>query len=543
MKKMLLVLFAVLIACGVAFGAGTEEAADTGPTTIAVQVGFQAVQSAADWDNYFWTRFVEQKFNVELDITAFETSVAAERMNIALAAGELADLLVGAAVWSIRNQAIPTGQFLPLRERMENGSGWVNHPLWDQLRVVSTEPDGEIYVTSRGNANIGGYNHGGRYFWYKPLVEQVTDEWPITTLDQATDVLYDIKDLNPDLYPISGRWQNRRITNFFINAFGMMNGWAGGLESFINIVDGEVVLSYVHPNFPAYLEYMAQIYEDGLIDPEFFTHSMGQLRAKASENPFALVSDGAAHVLIGSVPDALNYHHVTPLTSDFNDEAWWPITTPFANTGFAIASYSENADKTFEIVDWHGTPEATFMQEGYIDEAWLEGLDIDALIPNGLSRGNIISERGDDGYLEMAAVPEGEAPWNFHNTAIWPRGSNMPFIRVPDADYYEAVIGPEELDPTVPAEWFHYNNNQVLPPYLTREFTPRDIKYTPEELEVVNQYMTELEAFVDEMHSKFIIGVEPLSAYEDFVADLDRFGLQELTEVWQAAYDRWAALQ
>lgn len=47
--------------------------------------------------------------------------------------------------------------------------------------------------------------------------------------------------------------------------------------------------------------------------------------------------------------------------------------------------------------------------------------------------------------------------------------------------------------------------------------------------------------FMDEMLAKFVIGVEPITGYDDYLRELQRFGISEVTAVYQAAYDRWEA--
>ena len=78
-------------------------------------------------------------------------------------------------------------------------------------------------------------------------------------------------------------------------------------------------------------------------------------------------------------------------------------------------------------------------------------------------------------------------------------------------------------------------------PYLEYRVTDRDLRFSPEETEIRTRYEQELAMFMDEMLAKFVIGVEPITGYDDYLRELQRFGLSEVTAVYQAAYDRWEA--
>ena len=547
MRKMLFVGFALLLVGALVFAEGAQETGteSEGPTTVTVMGGYQAVQENADYDNYFFTRYVEERFNVELDWTTFPNNVNQERMNIAFAAGDMSDLLLGGPVINpIFGEAVRTGQLLPLSERLENGDGWASLPQWPEFRPAFTHVDGEIYAVGGGNFIAASLNAGGRYFWNRTWIEELGFEWPIDTLEEMTEVLYAMKEDKPDLYPASGRWQNRRVTGLFQLAHGLKtNIWGFGLASEINIENGKVVFSFLHPNFTDYLEYTHQLYEDEILDPEYFTQQMGQLRARMLQHGFGLYCEGAPGTALGMTDEVFDYWHATPILSQYNEEKWWPKRTALGRNFAAIYAFAEEPDAAFEVLDFFGTPEANLMDEGYIHPDWLEGMDIDALIPEGASRENIVSEMNDDGTIEMAVVPEGQQAWSYHNTFIWPRAGGLPVLRNTSFDWAVEVRGPIDLDPENPSDWYQYNAAATLEPVYRHWFTWRDIVWTTEEQEVIDVYEQEIINHIDEMHAKFIIGVEPISAYDEFVESLDGYGIDELQRVYQQAYDRWAALQ
>lgn len=60
-----------------------------------------------------------------------------------------------------------------------------------------------------------------------------------------------------------------------------------------------------------------------------------------------------------------------------------------------------------------------------------------------------------------------------------------------------------------------------------------------EELSKRTNIMTQVETYADEMILKFIIGVEPLDKYDNYVNQIKKMGIDEAIKYTQAAYDRY----
>jgi putative aldouronate transport system substrate-binding protein len=51
--------------------------------------------------------------------------------------------------------------------------------------------------------------------------------------------------------------------------------------------------------------------------------------------------------------------------------------------------------------------------------------------------------------------------------------------------------------------------------------------------------MTDIQTYCDEMMMKFIMGIEPMSNFDQFVAQMEQMGIADAIEVQQAALDRY----
>ncbi len=64
------------------------------------------------------------------------------------------------------------------------------------------------------------------------------------------------------------------------------------------------------------------------------------------------------------------------------------------------------------------------------------------------------------------------------------------------------------------------------------------LTFNDEEQDVIDEYYTALVSRTEEMLSKFLLGQEPLSKFDEFRATLDEMGLQELLAAYESAYAR-----
>ena len=68
---------------------------------------------------------------------------------------------------------------------------------------------------------------------------------------------------------------------------------------------------------------------------------------------------------------------------------------------------------------------------------------------------------------------------------------------------------------------------------------PLTLSLTTAESEVVAQYATDLATYISEEIPKFVTGARDLATWGDFMTTVESMHVAELTEVYQAAYDRY----
>ena len=545
MKRLFLTALALTVLVGTTWATGQQEGGgDGGPVPLRFMALTQGVQSDADFDELYYTRYIEDKFNVELDWVTFPQNAAQERLNIALAAGELPDMIVGQMIDFIKADAIKAGVLERLNERIANGSGWINHPYWESLiEPLVTESDGSIYTAAVANLGIAARNAGGRFFWNVEWLEELGLEEP-TTVDELHQALRAVQEARPDVLPISGLYQHARLVHpYWMNAFGLKsNVWNYSPGSEINIIDGEVVFSSMgHPNFRPFLEHMHMLFEEGLIDEEYFTQTDAQIKAKAQDPGIFLYAHAAPHTLVGMSDIALQHRAVEPLTSDYNPEPWWPERNPWRQTT-AIPNTGDHVDTVFEIFDWMGTLEGEMVAMARVLPEYFNP----ELVPEGLSRENVVTippAESDSGEIVLPTAVENRSNWEYHNTYLAPRASGLPgLVGGWDADSrWGEIFPPGEPDPEdwqQPNRVFDLTLQETYEEHMTPWIEANVLKFTLDEQEVVSRVQPDLISYVTEMTAKFIMGIEPLDNYDEYLEELDALGAQELQAVYQAAYER-----
>ncbi len=64
---------------------------------------------------------------------------------------------------------------------------------------------------------------------------------------------------------------------------------------------------------------------------------------------------------------------------------------------------------------------------------------------------------------------------------------------------------------------------------------------TVEESSQLAKTITDIRTYADEMQIKFIMGVEPISKFDEYVAQINKLGLEKTLAIWQAALERYNA--
>lgn len=449
--------------------------------------------------------------NVEVDWTLVTADGWSENKNLMFASGDLPDALYGVNI--INTQDIvkygSDGLLIPLEDLIDEYAPNLNRilELRPEYKKAITAPDGHIYALPVINES----KHRDVYdalFMNKQWLDDAGLDVPKTT-DEFYNALKAFKKKDPDRIPFSfifGHPSTYGITSMF-GSFGILDS-----ASHITLKDGEVLFAPVQPEYKEGIKYFRKLYEEGLIDKESFTQDFGVYSSKI-KNPAGV---GAAifwsHLQMFSNVEESPYVALEPLIGPNGNQLWnRQLNSILSFGGFAITSSNENPEETMK----------------WIDRSYDEDISIQMV---GGPFGKTLKLH-EDGTYEPIPVPEGQVyvEWRHQYTP----GDNSLY-----ASLYEYAERGLETTSGVQAKL------DMLPlyePYIPEvdETYPR-ILMSVEEVQTLTDIQSEIEQYVNQKVSSWIVdgGIE--EQWDDFVKQLNKVGLDEYVKVYKDAYERYS---
>lgn len=488
---------------------------------ITLKVMFQANALCGDLNEMKVFKAAEELTNIKMEIDYYtEVSAWDTAKNLAFVSGDLPDIFLSANLSSDDEIKYgQTGYLRPLGELVEEYApfvtkGFADFP--DYLKAV-TALDGNIY--SLGNVNKGTSRASAILYINETWLGRVGMELPTTT-DEFYEVLRAFQTGDPDgdgdptnTIPLSCVGTSM-LFQTILPAFGDPGGGTWRL------VDDEVSYSPALDSYRHCLEYLNKLYAEKLLDNEFLTQSNAELYAKGQDGTAAGILTVTPASMIKTNPENQydTYSILQPMTSEYCSTKWAKDTDIYNMGSFAITSSCQYPEAAIRWADlWHRDRE--HIVNGLYGESWLRGV------------------LGEDWWwtdeeetrFAMAEDPTGElSQSNYRYKYISPAGNGT---RIGDTsgiiwDEYFQVLKATQ------SELNHF-------PFTVNGY-PSTARYTAEEQERLNILQANLDSYVAQMTAKFITGEEKIAEKWDvYVAELKAIGYEELTQIKQAAYDRW----
>ena len=82
--------------------------------------------------------------------------------------------------------------------------------------------------------------------------------------------------------------------------------------------------------------------------------------------------------------------------------------------------------------------------------------------------------------------------------------------------------------------------NNIIPYQSELYFPVKLLNFTDDEQHVLDNKLADIQRYYKEMEGKFITGIMDIeSGWDEYCATLEKMGVQDVIEVYQAAYDRF----
>ncbi|MDO4331316.1 MAG: extracellular solute-binding protein [Eubacteriales bacterium] len=518
-----------LTACG---GSNGETAsADAEQTSFKIFAGISAL--SPDNSEKPLVKQLNEAMGVTIEWNCVSGDTLTEKKNLILNAGnDLPDALMAA---SMTDSELITGGESGLLIPLED---YINEETMPNLMKIvekrpemlasCTMPDGHIYGLP-GISEMGfEYEDGNTYYigaipqftaintdW----LEAVNMEMP-TTVDELHDVLKAFKDND-----VNGNGDpTDEIPMSFI--FPEKNGaWCAGMSTFFApfgctdyqmdhraIENGEVYYQAASEEYKNAIAYYHDWFEEGLIDIEVFSQDSSQYIAKGNGE------DARLGVFVWwEIPEVVgaeraeSYEYLPIL--DGPDGTHHVNLNEMGTTGhdtFSVTKACKNPELLLKWVDQRYDPIISMQCiYGPIGTYWAE-------------------EPDENGCYSMRELEANETAGELKSKSEW-LGPSEQLADDYGTYYYLEDRAQERLD-DLNNFWFEYVDST--------EYYP-SVVYTAEEIEVINDKLSDIKAMTEEKTAHWLTegGIE--DEWEQYLADLDSMGLQDVIGAWQAAYDRY----
>jgi putative aldouronate transport system substrate-binding protein len=469
-----------------------------------------------EWKDMELLKDYADKTNMHFKYVTPPISDFQTKLNLAFASGDMGDIIYGAGTDNLTpGMEVDYGEqgvLVPLEQLIEDHAPNLKKLLDErpEIKKSITTVDGHIYSLPMVSDETTAQWYTGP-LWYNGKWLDALDvkELPKTT-DEFYDLLKRFRDEDPngngeaDEIPLLDvKMESARP--WLLGAFGIKE-W--GIEE----NDGKVRYAPMSDEYKEYLTYMQKLYDEKLLDPETFSQSDEQKKAKGQENRVGIFPDWFSFFTTGEAEeDADNNPMFYPLTNDKSKEPVIPLGAGMTRGAFSITENNPNPEASIRWIDYFYSKEGfEYLNqgpEGYLWE-W---------------------EDEDKGSKKKLDTPEGfESSEDYRGTITPDYGITTPSLRsnlesLGEKTKFEKFIDKETAEKIEPFGEVPYP----------------DVYLTKEEQKEANNIEVDLKSYVEQMEAKFITGVEPLSNWDQYVDTIKKMNIDRYVEIYQDAYDRW----
>lgn len=522
MRKVLTALIVAVMAATVVAGcSGSDKNAETGrrtgQSTVAVNPsGFPIVSEPitlsifnrqsptnAPWDKMLVFQEYEQMTNIKTKFENVPTEGFEEKRNLVLGTNKLPDVFISANL--TRTDAVKygaSGMLIPLEGLIDQYAPNIKR-LFDQypeVRQALTGADGHIYALSDFVTLTSARTH--KHWINEKWLKQLGLEEP-QTLDELTAVLRAFKEGDPngnkqqDEIPMTALG----IDNILANLRGSF-GLEGQLGDQINIEDGKVRMWIVDDRYKEMLQYLRQLYAEGLLDNGIFSHTAQDYIGKISTGRAGFFYEQATDLFSKVAGD---YAGIAPPAGPHGDRMHTQALPIARSYGvFAITSRNPSPEATIRWIDYFAGDEGSiFLRYGVEGKTFHYGEDGKPVYNDDILK----DDRG------MATAISQFAPWPGTGITHWINDRNASAVNPP-----QVQAAAQKLEPYIPTVY--------AAPIFDADTSKR-----------VDQLRADIVAYADESKAKFINGETDFGEWDKYVSTLRKMGLEELEGIYQQYYD------
>lgn len=473
---------------------------------------------------------LQKATNIEFDLTIVPGVDAGDKLNMLLTSGEYPDVIMGSALSAqeLEKYGVSEKILIPLNDLIDQycpniKKRWEEHPNWKEEMKSS---DGNIYgIPSVDSSGVGHVNAPFKMWINQDWLDTLGLKMPTTTED-FKNVLLAFKNNDPngngiaDEIPLSGAinsWFSEPYINLF-NAFGYFT------PDYYYLQDNKIKSVLDQDYFKEGLQYMNDLYEEGLIDPAAFTQDYSQLNAVGNNEGIEILGSAAGgHVgLFIDINNEERYHKY---------EMMLPLEGPSGYRGLPYAKSVSVSGAHFVITDACKNPEVAIqIADLFSSEEWA--------VRGQVGVQGIEWDYADEGTFGMDGVTPAkyknlpfDKPSQVKNAWWWTYRGMEPDWKVlfqTDGD----IMDPSNFESRL------YADTMKLKEFAPDVDTMPPLIYSGDDNNTITQLSTAIGDYAKISIVEFIIGKRDIDKdWDNYLADLEQLGYQDMIQLIQKTYD------
>jgi putative aldouronate transport system substrate-binding protein len=442
------------------------------------------------------------KTNVKIEIQSVPASNYEEKSRTLIATNNIPDVL-----WMSTSKEIfefaNTGLFLPISDYFQNAPNFSKlvkaTPEFDKLKV-----NGKLY----GFPVMGKWRirNGQVPMIRMDVLEKLNLQAP-KSFDELYEVLKKMKAAYPNTYPITYR---SGIKNFLpYMAFNLGSGYTIYYEP----EQKKYIYGPATPDFKPVLAYFNKLYSEKLLDPDYAVNTPQTWQEKLSSGKSLFYLDNNTFAVnftkaLQAKEPGARFEQIQLLKNDKGQARgieypphWWNV--------FAINSKAKNPEIIVKLMDW------LYSEEG-------------STITNfGVLNKHYTVENGVPKVLDsvMQEYKDKQDPFRAMQSAL---GTGLLSFATYVDERPQVAVSPPEL-----VKWSELFSKD--PGHYVK---PLDPPFDKKETDQLKKLSTQVDTLVEQEMDNFIMGVKPLSQYDDFAKQLREKGATEIENIYNAALAR-----
>ena len=428
-----------------------------------------------------------------------------------VASGDIPDLIFQNQTRAEAMEFGTAGVLFPLDTKfaqMPNLNTW--RQKYSAYDAVMTATDGHQY----GTPQMTQFERirFGPVISYKVRELGVDPEKDIQTFDDLYNVLSQFKRNDPSSTP----WVSRAR----LNNYGMFNMFGTDPSIYQNPNTGKYAFGPMEDTYRDMVQFLSRAWAGGLMHPDFFSMGEDPWREAliSGQGYFTVDVYGQASWFGGDTEDRSTWW-IPMLAPEINGRSYWSTyqEPPVQDSNqWSIGAKSAVVDNALKLIDYL-----------YSDDGVM-------LIYFG--RLGETAEIAPDGYAQhvfpAGTSAEAQGAW------VWEQGfhqfrGNLWHTMWEKNPRRAGSVQAADFDRE--ADQFFLDHNSARPPQPV-------ITFNNDELDVVKQLQVDLDTIASEAIVQFVTGIRPMSEWNQFTAELNRAGVDQLVSTYEGAYARYQNL-